>query len=416
MRRRAFVAAGFGAAAAVAVGTSAAAAPARGGVGRTPGRTGADDVALAWFDATVAAVAASGVTVQVTNSRTWAAAWVAAARAARRSGRPGFQEAAVAAAVHGVLRPQASDAAGRDLDAALARTLEAQGGSKGATAGARAGADEARRILAERAADHLTPAEVNAPFPVPPAAPGVWRPTPPGFEAAVQYGQRNGVPFLLDRNDRFRPGPAPALDSARYRRHVDEVRAYGSATGSLRTPHQTEVARFWEQSSLAGWTGALRAAVAGQAHRPLAARAALIGAFHAVSVDAQIAVYEAKYTYTRWRPVTAIREGAIDPDPTWTTLTVTPRHPEYPSGHAGFAGAAERVLTAFTGRGPTAPVTLTSPSGVRLTYDRWQQLTQDNVDARVWEGVHFRYSDETGVEVGRSVADWGLRRVGDLLR
>lgn len=409
MKRRGVLAAGVGLTGFALVGApdalaAEAAAPGTGG-----------DTVLRWFDATDAAVQAAKAGTQIVNSRTWALAWLAAARATRRNGRPGFQSAALAAAIHGVLSPSADPVARQAVDTALAAALDRIPEGRAKSDGVRAGTAEAERVLDERAGDGITVAEINAVYPEPAdPAPGIWRRTPPG-DPAVQYGQRLAAPFLLDRNDRFRPGPPPGLTSARYTNALAEVHAYGRKDSALRTPAQTAVARFWEQASLAGWTGALRAAVAAQHHRSTAARTAFVAAFHLVTLDAQIAVYEAKYVYTRWRPVTAIREGVIDRDPTWEPLTTTPRHPEFPSGHAGFAGAAERVLTAYAGDGPGTPFTLGSPSGVRLTYDRWAQLTRDNVDARVWEGVHFRFSDEIGVQVGESVADWGLRGIARLL-
>nr|WP_242418901.1 vanadium-dependent haloperoxidase [Frankia sp. CpI1-P] len=142
--------------------------------------------------------------------------------------------------------------------------------------------------------------------------------------------------------------------------------------------------------------------------------------FHEATIDAQIAVYDAKYVYVRWRPVTAIRAADTDgdpttaPDPTWTPLTTTPAHPEYPSGHTTYAGAAQRVLEAFTGPGPRQPITVNSATapGVSRTYTSWRQATDDNINARVWEGIHFRGTDITGAELGRSVASYDLHLLG----
>lgn len=244
---------------------------------------------------------------------------------------------------------------------------------------------------------------MNRPFPTPAPAAGVWQPTPPGYAAAVQAGQGDGRPFLVGDARRFDPGPPPPLGSALYRRDLAESHAVGALDSTVRTAHQTDVGRFWAQTSLNGFTGALRAAL--HPTRRLSERVRLVALFHAVTVDAQIAVYAAKYRYLRWRPVTAIRTGTIDPDPAWTPLIVTPAHPEYPSGHTTYAGAAETVLTALAGplRGSVA---LTSPvaPGVTLPYTAWHQLTRDNVDARVWSGIHVRHTDEVGVALGRRVA------------
>ncbi|MBI0383009.1 vanadium-dependent haloperoxidase, partial [Streptomyces albiflaviniger] len=135
------------------------------------------------------------------------------------------------------------------------------------------------------------------------------------------------------------------------------------------------------------------------------------------SVDTQIAASDSKYAYLRWRPVTAIRTGAIDPDPDWTPLHNTPAHPDYPSGHNTYAGAAEGILSALTGP-RTAPFELTSPTapGVTRTYADWHRLTAENVDARILSGIHTRSADEAGVTLGEKVAAYVLRASGPLLR
>jgi hypothetical protein len=137
-----------------------------------------------------------------------------------------------------------------------------------------------------------------------------------------------------------------------------------------------------------------------------------------ITTDAQIAIYNAKYEYLFWRPVTAIRDGSIDPDPSWTPLFNTPLHPEYPSGHGGYAGAAQEVLTAFLGPNAPGPVSATSPTdpGSTHSYSDWSSITQEVINARVWEGIHFLFSDDTGAQVGKQVADYDLSRLYRLAR
>jgi hypothetical protein len=205
-----------------------------------------------------------------------------------------------------------------------------------------------------------------------------------------------------------------------------EVRRLGGTTSTERTEAQTNVGLVWAQSSLAGYTQALRALVV-DGRGSLAWEVDLLATFHAVTVDAQIAVYEAKYHHLFWRPVTAIQAADTDgdpltqPDPTWTPLITTPAHPEYPSGHAGYAGAAEVVLENLVGRHSPVAFTLTRSldTGARaLPYPSgtpWSQLTQDNIDARVWTGIHYRFSDETGAHLGRQVATYDLARADHLV-
>jgi hypothetical protein len=153
----------------------------------------------------------------------------------------------------------------------------------------------------------------------------------------------------------------------------------------------------------------------------------LVAVFHAATTDAQIAVYAAKYHYERWRPITAVNEATVDsppqplsdddalttPVPGWTSFFAAPVHPEYPSGHTGYAGAAEVVLDELVGA-PDQPVVVTSATaiGTPRSYADWGTIVQENVDGRVWEGVHFRTSDVVGRDLGREVARKVLARLG----
>jgi hypothetical protein len=111
--------------------------------------------------------------------------------------------------------------------------------------------------------------------------------------------------------------------------------------------------------------------------------------------------------------VTAIHTGAIDPDPSWTPLFTTPRYPDWLSGHGGVAGAAQQVLQAFLGPLAPASISVTSPTdpGSTHTYKSWAQITREVIDARVWEGIHFRFSDVVGARVGSEVARYDLRHL-----
>lgn len=384
-----------------------------------PQATAADrtPTAFTWYDTTAETIATAGAPTQVTNSRTWAIGWLAAARATRAVPRGvergPYQEAALAAAVH---RALVALAPGRteQLDAKLRTTLDAIPDGPAERRGTAAGRRQADLLLAARQGDGLDPASVNAPYPVRPAAPGVWQPTPPAYAPAVQYGNRLAQPFTLTSPHQFRLGPPPAPDSARHAADLAEVRAYGAADSTVRSPHQTETAAFWYGSSLTLYTEPLRVALS-RTDQGVAGQARLVALFHVALVDTQIATSDSKYAYERWRPVTAIRTGSVDPDPQWTPLHTTPAHPDYPSGHTTYSGAAEAVLSTLAGP-RTAPFDLTSPTapGVTRTYTSWHRLTAENVDARVYSGIHTRSADEAGVRLGTDVAGYVLRHAEQL--
>jgi hypothetical protein len=390
------------------------------------------DVVGDWFDQAVAT--ADPLRQPVDADRAWAIAWLSAQRAMDSDGsdavpprqRPRFEEAAVATAVHDALVAFAPDRTG-SLDAALVTSLAAIPDGPAKAAGHQAGHDAVDRILRERQGDGLDAASVNPPYTAPPEAPGVYR-LPPGATDTVGAGFGKARPFWLDRADRFRPGPPPALGSAAYRRDLREVQRVGGATSTHRTQRQTEIAWLWAQPGLRAYLQVLRPLI-DQPGRPLSWKVRLLAAFTTTTLDTQIAVGDGKFAYLFWRPVTAIREAGTDgdprtrPDPAWTSVIPTPAGPEYPSGHAAFAGAAEQVLDRFAGPVAPAPFTVSftvdPPYGTgqvySRTYDRgtpWSALTQDVVDARVWGGMHFRNSDVVAADLGRRVADFGLRRLG----
>jgi hypothetical protein len=394
----------------------------------TAASTGGDVVGR-WFDEmTALAVPSPGVPpIAGVFERMWAITWVSALAGLEAgtgrslSPRQGsrFGDAAVASAVHDALVTQLPDQAVR-LDAVLVSSLAAIPDGDAKQAGIRAGRAAAARTLAGRAGDGLDPASVNRPYTPPPEAPGVYR-LLPGATTTEGAGLGEARPFLLGRGDRFRSlvGPPPALGTEEYRRGLLEVQRLGGVV-SERTDQQSDIAWLAPQMQ---YLPALGSLVRGPG-RPLSWKVRLLAAYATVTADSQIAVADAKFAYLHWRPITAIRaadtdgDPLTDPDPTWTSYLPTPRNPDWPSGHAAFAGAAEQVLEHFTGPRTPVPITTTIRRGdgriATREYRRgtpWSVLTHDNVDARVWAGVHFRFSDEAGARLGRRIGDYAVARL-----
>ena len=131
--------------------------------------------------------------------------------------------------------------------------------------------------------------------------------------------------------------------------------------------------------------------------------------------DAFVASWDAKYTYNQWRPVTAIRAADTDgnpntaADPTWTPLLPTPPFPDHIAGHTTFAGAAEVVLARIFGPDPgTFSLVSAATPGVVHTFGSFGDVATEVVNARVWAGIHWRTSAETGRRVGDKVGAWAL--------
>src|SRR6185437_9604976 len=112
-----------------------------------------------------------------------------------------------------------------NLDAAYATSLAQIPDGKAKSRGIAFGTLAADDLIAMRANDGR-----NAPiFFTQPPAPGVWRPTPPGFVPMAVPWMGAVTPLLLRSGAQFgEPGPPPALTSNRYTRDFNEVKAFGS--------------------------------------------------------------------------------------------------------------------------------------------------------------------------------------------
>jgi hypothetical protein len=134
------------------------------------------------------------------------------------------------------------------------------------------------------------------------------------------------------------------------------------------------------------------------------------------TADAAVALFEAKYAHGFWRPVTAIRNGDMDGndaterDAAWEPLITTPMHPEYPSAHCTFQGAAAGVLQVMYGDAmPRVTLTSSAAPGITRSYERLSDYVADVINGRVYEGVHYRTSGEVGAALGRRVAEEVVR-------
>lgn len=316
-------------------------------------------------------------------------------------------QAAAAAAAHRILREYFGSSAtiAANLDAALASSLAQVPDGLPKTKGVRYGERAADRIIRLRANDgRFAPIVFNKTL-----APGVWRPTPPGFAPFFDPWLGQVDPLVLHSLDQFRPGPPPAIASDLYLEEFEEVRDYGVFSGSLRTPDQEETALFFSDIGVGPLQASLRDLVTRRG-LDISDSARLFAAVDLSLADTAGAVWDAKYYYGWWRPVTAIQVDDGDPNtvavPDWTPRIVTPPYPDYPSGLSGIIGALSTSLT-LLGGGVDLFIT-SAAAGVTRHYTTAAKIQQDVIDARVWSGIHFRTADEVGVAMGTRVATWAL--------
>ncbi|MFE3175299.1 vanadium-dependent haloperoxidase [Amycolatopsis sp. NPDC059090] len=276
--------------------------------------------------------------------------------------------------------------------------------------GVRAGRLVARLLLGLRADDGSA---AIPPVLTPGTAPGQYRPTPPAFTPAVFTHWPDVTPFVLDRAGQFRPGPYPALDSARYARALNEVAATGRDTSATRTADQAVQARFWAAPIWNYWNEIAQSVVGGS-HSSLPDAARVFAQLNLTFADAVIAFYEAKYHYRIWRPITAVRLAADDGNPAtdaipdWSSLATTPADPAYPGAHSVVSQAGAQVLREEYGPRWTLEVTSEALPGVVRRFSTFQDVADEAGLSRIAAGVHTRLDHDAGRQLGRDVAAFVL--------
>jgi hypothetical protein len=277
--------------------------------------------------------------------------------------------------------------------------------------GIRVGEAVAEVLLAIRANDG---SNVTAtPF-TPGSAPGDYRPTPPDFSAPVFTTWGHITPFVLHSGHQFRPPAPPPLSSHAYAAAINEVHSLGSATSTTRTAAQTEIGKFWAPPIQNFWNE-IAQQIAIAHHADLATTARLFAALDLSLADSAIAFYNAKYTFQRWRPVTAIRMADTDgnpatvADPNWLPLAgITPADPSYPGAHSTISAAGAEVLASFFGDHQRFSVTSPALPGVTRSFTSFTAAEQEAGLSRIYAGVHTRIDHEAGLRLGHDVAAFVL--------
>jgi hypothetical protein len=310
-------------------------------------------------------------------------------------------EAAIASANRDVLLalvPSQKEAIEAAYTAAISKLPE-----KGKKEGSQLGSAAAEAVLAARKVDK-EPVESYRPFTIA----GKYVPTllPISLTEALRK------PWVLDKCEQFRPGPPPELTSDIWARDYNEIKQLGAKTNSKRTPEQTEIATFWSAVHPIIYVPVMQ----GGANRDLAFNARFIAVASMATDDAVGAIFDAKYTYNFWRPVTAIRNGDIDGtdaterDASWLPFIDTPMHPEYPCAHCIISGTIGGVIKAVHGN--NIQLTTISPNlpGKPHTWTTVDDFTREVQMARIYDGVHYRNSTEVGTDMGRKIAEFAVAK------
>jgi hypothetical protein len=328
----------------------------------------------------------------------------------------GSPEAAAAQAAHDVLVALNASAAAR-YDAALAEDL-GKGPSGFMRNGAAIGAAVAREILAWRQHDGWIVAQMP-PYSEP-LLPGRWQPTLPNLTPAAFTHLQSAAPMAALSATQFLPPPPPSLTSDRYATDLNEVKLLGKVNSVARTPDQTTIARLWSAVGtttgfFAVWNN-VAADIVESRNLSLIEAARLFVLVNVSIHDSLQTTQSSKFVYGLWRPVTAIRAAetdlnpATEPDPEWLPLITTPPYPSYAGNLATIGASAARALELACGTNDI-PVAITwkGSSGlpdVTRHFEGFSQAAAEEAMARIYGGVHYRFDQEAGQHVGRSVAEF----------
>jgi hypothetical protein len=340
------------------------------------------------------------------------------------------------------------------FDSSLAQDIGRENNLKAKANGVQLGRTAAAAILALRASDgsqHLEPRVGVDLFTS--NLPGHWRQDPISLIPLALGGHWHACrPFVMQTGDQFRAPPPPALTSAEYAAAYNETKRLGgdgAVTPTERTPEQTFIGTFWAYDGTPSLCAPPRLynqialQIADQMKSSDIEIARLLALVNVAMADAGIAVWDSKFHYDFWRPITAIHEsdtgtgptGSGDGnastvgDPTFRPLgapasnltgpNFTPPFPAYPSGHAGFGGALFETLRQFYGTDAVA-FTFVSDEFNGLTRDNqsllrpykprsfssFSQAEEENGQSRIYLGIHWSFDKTQGIAQGRRVADY----------
>jgi hypothetical protein len=327
-------------------------------------------------------------------------------------------DAAAVAAAYAVLKnyfPLAPN-----LDAAYAASLAGIPDGAAKSGGITTGQAAAAQMIAARLGDGSSPAQFYAPAS---SDPGEWQLTPSCPAAGgVNFQWQNITPFGVPSVPGsqawiapFAPNPPPALTSERYAQDYDEVKRVGNKTSGLddRPQDRADVARFYAASSPSFVFNLAARQVAAAQGSSTSKNARVLALLNMASSDSLVASFWAKYHYKYWRPETAIHEGSVDGnaktdgDITFVPYIATPCFPSYPSNHGSGSNSAAEVLRRAFGAGGH-DITMANPAvpGVAFHYTRFKEITNDISDARIYGGIHYRFDQDAGADLGREIGKY----------
>jgi membrane-associated phospholipid phosphatase len=308
-------------------------------------------------------------------------------------------EAAIAGAAHATLVALLPDS-NATFDAALEETLRSITDDSRKAPGLEVGRTAAAAILTARENDGANRTVEYTPG----TKPGDYCPTPPDFKPAALVQWASMTPFVLKSADQFRCPDPPAVNSPRALADLEEVKAIGGSKSATRTPEQSEIGRYWYESSPQGWNRIAREVLAARQF-DVWENARLFALLNLAMADGYIGGFDTKYHCNYWRPVTAIRAGG---DSEWLSYLPTPPVPDYPSTHTVEGAAAATVMARFFNT-DFISFSMTSGGeypGITRKFWSFSEAARENGASRILCGIHFSTAVNAGYVQGERIGEW----------
>lgn len=243
--------------------------------------------------------------------------------------------------------------------------------------------------------------------------------------SGVQF--RNLAPFAIANPAAYiQPGP-PARNSVAYAVAFNEVKTVGNA--AIAHPNALDIFNFWASkpgtSQPAGEWVKVALSLVRKKDLSIQESARLMTLMGMGMSDAVGPTFATKFNFKHWRPVTAIREAstvenpATVPDANWTPRAGLPggTSPEYISGHSSFAAVGSTILRNFFcddsirfSLQTDVPAANASTPNATRTFNTFTEAATESGRSRILGGVHFEFSNQDGLTLGRGVANEVLRK------
>jgi membrane-associated phospholipid phosphatase len=328
-----------------------------------------------------------------------------------------IKDVAAAKAARDVLAVVWPDRAGT-FDAALAQTTARFAGNAALGSSLGFGAAQASHILTMRANDGST-----APYAYTPKG-GVGPYGNYAFTGSSQTTARfnqfaTTTTWCLTSASEYRPAPPPTVGSVQYAQEFAQVKALGSATSTVRTAEQTQIASFWAAGAGTvtppGMWNQIASGITTDRELTIEASSKLFATLNMGLADAAIAAWDAKTHYDNWRPVTGIRQAGLDgndateADATWTALLATPEFQSYVSGHSTFSATGATILASVFG--DSLHFTVSDDLGNTREFCSLMDAANEAGMSRIYGGIHWMSDNTAGLALGQMV---GLAAVANI--